>query len=366
MFECVGLDVKDVKRVLTTFKKVTPRYKNDKNKINTSVFFIGDNNELKMVSTDMETIAQYTLHASFEPGTIAINMQDLSRRLKSFKNGSMVIKQLDKHNVEIIVNNSKIKMELVNPTDLHQFEDFTIPEIVSSGDYLDLDKNFFNALKRAITFAAKDDFMRNLNGIEFENKKLVAADGFRLTVQKVQDLKIDDKFIISLKDINLIKSSEKLFNKPKFYHQGLNVVVDGGNFKLLIKKSSAEFPDWQRVFKDYYESAQEQRTILKPFDDVIPVLENAKNATETDSVFCQVNGNVVIQTRKYKSKEITFEQELPTKKQGDDITIAFNPDYLIDVFKSEKINRLEFANENTPILAESDENCYIVMPIRQI
>ncbi len=103
-------------------------------------------------------------------------------------------------------------------------------------------------IDRVIFCAARDEFMRNLNGVywEFEGGflRLVAADGFRMSLAEERiDVSVDDHFLLTLKSMRDLQNSMKspMSDEMKIVYDGPGGLLLDGT-EMVSKLSTPIFP----------------------------------------------------------------------------------------------------------------------------
>lgn len=357
MFECLGLKVKEVKEFLKVAKKLKPPKDIDKLY---NMMISNNGNETTFEVTDLETSVIHTFeNITATNDTILINYQTLSNVLKTFKKGQMAIYQVDDSNATLVIDGTKLNIKINEML----ISDFPNVRKISNCDECiksELDpKTFFNRVKRVLVFASKDDFMRNLYGIFFENQTMIGADGFKMAIQKVPEMQFDDVFLLSTPSMKVLQSAKKLFNdRLALLYDGKLTAFQDNKTIITCRVVDADFPDWRKVIPSNY------HTTMTLNDDLVPILKIAQSANDTDTVIINLNGNAVIQS-KTVDRTVSFEKELPATKTGNDLKVAYNPKFLLDIFKNADIQEMKFVDKNSPALAVGNDNDkYIVMPIR--
>jgi DNA polymerase III subunit beta len=149
----------------------------------------------------------------------------------------------------------------------------------------------------------------------------------------------------------------------RIYPRKNQVVFDLGNIVLSSKLIEGTYPNFRQVIP----SQCEQRVMVER-EGLLTALRRAAlvvadKASATKLTFA--DNNLVVSTN---SPDIGESREtIPVKYSGDEITVAFNPDYMMDPLKN--LSNDEIAIELTDNLSPAVIKCdipflYVLMPMR--
>lgn len=250
------------------------------------------------------------------------------------------------------------------------------PEFIES----DMDKSFsINAgkLKKALektTFCmANQDVRYYLNGlllnISNKNFKLVASDGHRLSIYEDSlDEPTGYEARITLPRKGVLELY-RLLDKPEI---NLNIVFSANNIKISIenlifsaKLVDAKYPDFSKVFQQtFYEAISIQKQEFKDSLTRVAVLANEKFKGVTLDI-CPTN--IKINTHNLEHDE--GEEDVSVEYQGEELSIAFNAQYLLDALSNIDSDAviLTIANNLSTCFIDEPKQAeyrFIVMPMR--
>lgn len=229
-------------------------------------------------------------------------------------------------------------------------------------------------IDRVMFCAARDEFMRNLNGVywEFESGflRLVAADGFRMSLAEERiDLNIEDHYLLTLKSMKDLHNSMKsaMSDQMRVVYDGSRVGFYFDGTEMVSKVVDAEFPDYRRVLPKSFKT----RVVLKTsaFSDAVRRASIAARLG-SDSVRFDIKDESFRIIAKSPDHGEAIEQ-LEGNKEGDDIIIAFNPRFLAEAARKIDTDEAElnFVDSGSPLQLNPIDvqgYTYIIMPIRLI
>jgi DNA polymerase-3 subunit beta len=222
---------------------------------------------------------------------------------------------------------------------------------------------------RRTSFATGQDEIRHvLNGILFALKpsclRLVATDGrcLAMTEEKMQLPKtLEGKFILPSKAVTELDRVLGDNGEVKMLVTEKQVIFDTGTTKLVSRLIEGEFPNYERVIP---EETKEKITVSR--QALLAAIKRVALFTSPDSMFVRVDAakdKMVLS----KSDPHTGEArvELEAQYKGKDLSIGFNPDYLISLLKNvdQETIALELVDAEKPgVVRIADEYVYVVMP----
>ncbi len=229
-------------------------------------------------------------------------------------------------------------------------------------------------LKKMLTMTSfaisRDETRYVLNGVLFVIKpsyiRIIATDGRRLAMveEKTQLPKTQErKVIIPAKTINELNKLLGEEGDVKISFGNNQISFDMAPTKVVSRLIEGEFPNYEQV-------------IPKEVKDVLNI-ERAKflAATKRAALFTNPDSLAVkIELTKDKmvlSKSTPYigeaREEVLVDYKGKDLTIGFNPDYLIDVLKNinEETVNFEVADPEKPgVIRIGSEYVYVVLPMQ--
>lgn len=197
---------------------------------------------------------------------------------------------------------------------------------------------------------------------------VVATDSHRLSLSRSVSIKTKSTVpvLVSAKTIRAAISQKDMEDVEVFFHEKNNqVVFTLGDTVLVGRTIEAEFPDFEKIIPDGFESKAEFQR------------EEFLQALKTTSVFARDNANIVkISLGKDKLTVFAKSQslgentvEVAARTTGEENEIAFNARYLIELFQNVDDEEMVFEmqgplNPGVFKIANDPNFIHLVMPIR--
>lgn len=321
--------------------------------------------KLRLVATDLDMGISKSIQAEIEQeGAITLP----ARRISS------IVKELPEEEVEMIVkkNNTTIiksgscVLKLIGIDD----EEFpTLPKIEEGKKFV-LSSSVFKKMLRMTSFTMSTDETRYvLNGLLFlvKNKTLtlVGTDGRRLALKK-ENLRIEKNYNIkAIIPYKAIYQLEKMLKPEEVYvNIGENQVLFKIEDTFIISRLiEGEFPDYNQVIPE-----ESENKFYVNRNEFLNSLRRASILTTSESLGIKLNiseNNMMISKNTPEIGEI--KEKIIGEYNGKDLSIGFNPDYLIDVLKNYPEERVgfEITQPQKPGVIRIGENyLYLVLPMQ--
>jgi DNA polymerase-3 subunit beta len=325
---------------------------------------------LSMTSTDMELEMIATLPVSVErEGSTAVSARkflDICRALPS--NATI---SFDAKDNKALVKAGKSRFSLATLAS----EDFPDSEGANYTDEISLPQSALKALLDETSFAmASQDVRYYLNGLLLEreqnNLRAVATDGHRLALGSLtvaNEVAEKNSVIVPRKAIlelgRLLNDSE---DEVTLAFSKQQIKVELPDIHFTSKLIDGQFPNYERVIPiGGDKEVLADRDELKQALSRAAILASDKHRSVRISLAPELLKATVI-----NQEQESAEEELGVEYQGDELEIAFNNAYLLDLLNAmpdEKV-KLIFSDENSSALVtptnEQHERQYVVMPMR--
>jgi DNA polymerase-3 subunit beta len=296
-----------------------------------------------------------------ETGILLIPAQKLIAIIKEFSTEDVInITSKEDKAITIKCGNSVFKISCM-PKDEYP----KLPTIKENNS-VTIIQQILKSLLSKISFAMLTDTSRPiLCGILFKLTKdtltMVATDAKRIAIVKTKIKNEEEKsFILPMKSVGILA---KMLDKDEvtINIEKSRVSFNGKNTQFISNLIDGTFPDYEKATPK-----ESQNKLIIKREDLISALKKAALFTSPDSVGVKLN----ISTDKLivsKQTEIDDAQIKLNCKFVKDLTIGFNPNYLLDVLTSVESELVEIeleSNDKPALLRKKDEYVYIMLPTK--
>lgn len=327
--------------------------------------------KLTMSASDLDISIQDTIDVdATESGAIIVMAKlfgDIIRKLPSVE---INIESDEENNVTIKCMNSEFKIIGMST------DEFPNVNMVSEEtETIDFNKAELRRMIDKTSFAASNDESRGvITGVLMEftpdQLNMVAIDGYRMAINRKAKVTTDPRnVIISAKIINeisrIIGEIDSDEENGRMFLSEKKVIFKFDNIQAELRLLDGEFINYKDIL---------------PKERKITAKVNKANLTESierASLLSKTGKNNLIKidlkdnmmTITSNSEEGNVKEEILTEKEGEDLVIGFNAQYVLDILKAiddEEI-KLFFNTGITPCLIEpieGDKFEYLVLPVR--
>ena len=292
------------------------------------------------------------------------------------KKFSDIIKELpDNENITISVKkNNLVNIECEKNTfrimGLPKEEFPQLPEFKDK-DLITLGQAKFKKMLKVTGFAVSHDETRYvLNGILFVIKpthiRLVATDGRRLAMieEKVELPKaLERKFIVPTKAIDELDRLLGDAGEIKIFLGDNQIFFDNGQTRLVSRLIEGEFPNYEQVIPK-----EAKDKVIMNRDKFLSAIKRVALFTNPESMAVKIE---VSKDKIVMSKNTPYlgeaRVEMSGEYKGKDLSVGFNPQYLIDLLKNvnEETVGLELVDAEKPgVIRIGDGYVYVVLPMQ--
>lgn len=299
-------------------------------------------------------------------GSITIPAKKFSDIIKELPDSESISIAVKKNNLVVIeCENSSFKIMGLPKEEFPQLPAF------KDKDSVTLQQNKLKTMLKLTGFAiSRDETRYVLNGILFVMKpaflRLVATDGRRLAVieDKMQLPKtLERKFIVPTKTINELDRMLSDEGEVKIFFSENQIFFDTGLTKIVSRLIEGDFPNYEQVVpKEAKEKVVVERAKLLAAIKRVALFTNP----ESMAVKIDLGKDKMVLT---KSAPYLGEArvELEAEYKGKEMSVGFNPEYLIDPLKhmdQEKMY-LELVDPEKPgVIRIGSEYVYVVLPMQ--
>lgn len=287
-----------------------------------------------------------------------------------------IVRELDSGEIEITVGknnavNIKTKKSFFKIMGLEPDDFPKLPEPTSEQSFEIESRTLKECLNLTAFATSKDETRYTLNGVlgVFKGKKarFVATDGKRLaSIEKEIDLptEIQLEVIIPGKTITeVVKICSEESGKIKVSFAQNQIMFQIKETVLVSRLIEGRFPNYEQVIpkETKIKTSVNRQELLSCLKRVSLLTSQENQAVKIDFI----KDKLLISSRSPNLGEA--KEEIPAKITGDDLTIGFNPAYVIDVLKNldDETITLSMTEPDKPGLIQNEGGyLYVVMPMQ--
>ncbi|MFU0824540.1 DNA polymerase III subunit beta [Clostridium sp.] len=332
-----------------------------------SLYISAKENTLTLIGSDIDLSIETKIEADVEEeGTTAVDSKIFGEIIRKLPNSSVNISTIENNSIEIICEKSKFDLVHMDP------EEFpSLPKINENIIFSIPQKTLKSMIKGTIFATAQDETRPILTGILFEVKdkklNLVALDGYRLALRGNN---IDNENTISavipgktFNEVSKILGEDDENVNITFTPN--HILFNLGQTKIISRLLEGEFIKYNSIIPEDYKLKVTAKRV-----ELLNCIERASlmgKEGNTNLVKFDIKDDTLIITSNSQLGKVR--EELNIILQGEELEIAFNSKYLIDVLKILEDEELvmEFDSSVSPCVIKSKENngyTYLVLPVR--
>ncbi len=333
-----------------------------------NILFEASKDTIKLTATDLEMgIISNLVNVNIqEDGAISIPARKITEIVKELPNKEVHVST--KKNNQITIKCEKSLFKLMG---LPKDEFPKVPEL-SDKETLTLRQGLLRAMLNLTYFAmSKDEARYILNGVMFnasEKKlQLVATDGRRLAFIEKEVLGpggLSKRIVVPAKAVLELLRILKEDGEAKILFSENQLAFELGDTLLITRLIEGEYPNYEQVIPK-----QSQEKVKVKRENFYSAVKRASLFTTPDSQSIKLDvlkNKIVVSKSSQDGSEAR--EELDCEYGGEDLTIGFNPNYLLDALKvidEEEVN-FEFAGQDKRgvVKADGGNYIYIVLPVR--
>lgn len=323
--------------------------------------------KITIIGSDIDLSIETKFDAEIEEeGTLVVDSKIFGEIIKKLPGDILKISTQEDNSMQIVCN--KFNATLVHKS----AENFPEIPIIDENIMLNISqKKLKNMIRKTLFAVAQDETRPILTGILFEvvdmNLNMVALDGFRLAVSS--------EFIDDTNNISAVIPGKTLSEVSKVLDETNNLVnitftpnhilFNLGETKIVSRLLEGEFIKYNSIIPEEYKL----KITLKK-DELLGCIERASLLAKegnTNLVKFDIKEDSMIITSNSQLGKVR--EELNIILKGEELQIAFNSRYIIDVLKimEEEEIVMEFTSSVSPCVIKNNEvnNCtYLVLPVR--
>jgi DNA polymerase-3 subunit beta len=326
-------------------------------------------NQLTVTGTDLDITVRTVLDViGHEDGSSVVPARLIVDAVRSLEAGAVTVSSADE-NVEISLGRAKFSLRTFSVDDYPKLPPITgSPNLVAAPDLT-------QGLNQVVRAAANDDARPLLTGVLFTTDegslRLIATDSYRLAVRDVPGIKSltdnQDLLVPARALQELQRATSALGQEDKIgiivteieicFVVGTTTIASRlieGNYPSVLQLIPATYPNQLRIAKDTLLTSLRRAKLL------------AKDSTSSVRLTMK-DKSVEIRTQSHDAGDV--EDNVDADYNGDEITIAFNPSFLIDGIEAVPGDEvvLEVSDSVRPAMVHGVDDTrfrYLLMPVR--
>jgi len=322
--------------------------------------------KVRLIGTDLEVaISSISEMNVLEEGSVTVPAKKLYDIARELPQGEVEITVAKNNSVTVKSGRSLFKIMGLPKDDFPKLPEFTLDQSI------DIDQVELKEALQLTSFAISYDETRYvLNGvflsIKHKKMKLVATDGRRLAFCQ-KDLDIRDSFsldvIIPSKTIVELNKLLKGEGKVKILYFKNQILFHFGETFVLSRLIEGHFPNYEQVIP------KTEKTISTiDREQLLQAVKRASLLTSPESQSVKIDllkNKLLVSSRSPNMGEA--HEELEAELEGEDQTIGFNPDYLMDVLKSLDVEKIQLSvsgPDKPGLLKGKKDTIHVIMPMQ--
>jgi DNA polymerase-3 subunit beta len=322
---------------------------------------------LTLIGSDMDVSIQTCFDATIiDEGSIVIDAKIFGEIIRKLPNSTIKIETIENQLIKITCEKSVFDVVYMNTNEFPE-----LPE-VNENLKISVNQNILKNMIKGTSFAiAQDETRPILQGILFEvknkNLNLVALDGYRLAIKsEFLDTDIDMEVVIPGKTLNEVsKILEDIDDIVDITFTNNHILFNLERTKIISRLLEGKFINYNSLLPQEYKllvnvNRQELQNAIERAS--LMAKDGNTNLIRLDLQ----QDNLIITSNSQLGK---VREEISIKLQGDEIQIAFNSRYLLDVLKNVESNEvvMKMTSGISPCVIEEKDNenaKYLVLPVR--
>lgn len=332
-----------------------------------------DDGSVLLASSDSDISIQHKIEAEVsEPGIIVLPAKLFIDIVRSVPESQITITTDANMHAEIKSMNSEFKIIGMDADDFPRFE---TPE--NDAQHIQIPALLFKSMIGQTSFAASTDDSRGiitgiLIDIHDQEMHLAALDGYRLAIANHSVSEINPYSIVIsaklLNDLAKIISDISGIKEDTMLHielESKKAVFRFPDLMVELKLFNGQFVDYQRIMpKDSTIRVQANRSAL------IQAIERASLLARDDkNNLIRLDIQDQLLSINSRAEEGMLHEDMVISKTGDDLQIGFNAQYLLDMLKAIRDEKIimKFKTSIDPCIVtplEGNAYEYLVLPVR--
>lgn len=327
------------------------------------------NNKITLVGNNLELGIESFLDATIiEEGSIALEAKIFSEIIRKMPNEDIKISSTGNHMTNIVCEKSKFTIAGQPGDDFPE-----LPEVIKTVEYKIPQFVLKDMIRQTIFSVAQEESRPILTGEMLQIKDgcfhMVSVDGYRISYRQIPiSIENETTEVVvpgkTLSEIGKILSGEEE-EEVTLYFEEKHILFDLGQSKVVSRLLEGEFLKYEQVFSSDFETkvVVDRKSFLMSIERAALISREGKK----NPIKIEIDGDNMIIT---SNAELgTAREELSIELQGKEISIAFNPKYLIEALKSIDDDKvcINFISSLTPCIIHPEQGNhykYLILPIR--
>ena len=336
------------------------------------VLIVADENRINLTCSDGSLSIEYTTVADVqESGQTVLPGKILTELIRKLPGGTVTVTIQNQRLASIKCQKTRSNLSIMNAAEY--------PEITQlrKGNEIKIPQNKLRDMISHVVFAiATDESRQILTGCLLEvsrsEARLVALDGFRLAMQKTFqpfDLPPEKEMVKAIIPGKVLTELSRILPDDDAF---CSLLIDQGrmqctfgNIRLTTVLLAGEYIDYRRIMPaDFKTKAKANRIAVQDAIDRASLM-----AREGKNNLIKMSFRQDVLKISSNAEMGDVEEEIDADLNGDDIDIAFNAKYIIDVIRNVSDDEL-YMNFNTNVspcvvMPPSGESyVYLILPVR--
>jgi DNA polymerase III subunit beta len=333
-----------------------------------NILLEADTNAIKLTATDLDIgICSVSPLLAGQEGAITIPAKKFFDIVKSLPEGTDLSLSVKKNNI-ISIKGGKAQFKIVGLPK----EDFPNLPLFEDKESIVMEQKVLKELINFSDFAiSKDDSRHVLTGVLFSVKgksvSMVATDGRRMAAVKKEikvSKEIERESIIPSKTVQEVKRQLKDEGEVKIQFSNNQIMFSFEDSFIISRLIEGEFPDYNKVIP-----AESENKVKVNKNELLDATRRVSIFTDQESQAVKL---LIQKTKMTLSKTTPYlgeaKEEVKIEYTGEnEMSIGFNPKYIIDVLKNIKEEEIEMEvnDYNKPgVIRKGEEYIYVVLPMQ--
>lgn len=322
--------------------------------------------ELRLIGTDLEVGISTTLQVEvLKEGSITVPAKKINEIVRELPEGEVEITVSKNNTVNIKAGKAYFKIMGLTKEDYPKLPEW------SSKDVIEFEQAPLKECLTLTSFAISYDETRYvLNGVLLSVKgnkiRFVATDGRRLAYMEKDFKNKSGKEFDMIIPVKAVQELIKMLNwdgNVQIIPSQNQAIFNLGETYLVSRLIEGHFPNYEQVIP----KGEKTKAVTRR-EDFLQAIRRASLLTSPDSPAVKldfVKGKILISSRAPNLGEA--KEELSAEITGDEVTIGFNPNYLMDALKNMDIENISITltdPDKPGLLRGKDGYLYVVMPMQ--